>query len=177
MMPRFPLSLCVPVLLASAACSEAAPCAGSVISRDGVGAVRIGMPLDSLRGLCRIVRDTTEMNEGDAGHVVYALVGGDTLRVEIDEDSVWRIAVRRPGFATDDSIRVGTPLSSFLVGRHPTIGVGEGTVYVFDPRHPGNSFGLSGEAYARVPNLTPAELAGLPPSTVIDEILVTGISP
>ena len=62
----------------------------------------------------------------------------------------------------------------FLIGRHPTIGVGEGRVYLFDPRHRGNSFGLSDEAYARVPKLTAAGLVRLPRSTTIKEILVTG---
>ena len=36
-------------------------------------------------------------------------------------------------------------------------------------------FGLSAEAYARVPKLTDASLAKLPRSTIIDEILVTGV--
>ena len=106
--------------------AQAARCAESAISADRVGVVRIGMPFDSLRARCRVVRDTTEMNEGEEQRVVYALVGDDTLRIEVSRDSVWRIGVRRPGFATRDSIRVGMPLSRFLVGRHPTIGVGEG---------------------------------------------------
>jgi hypothetical protein len=151
-------------------------CAESLIGSDRVGIVRIGMPVDSVRARCRVVRDTTEMNEGEDQRVIYALVGSDTLRIEVVQNAVWRISVRRPGFATRDSIRVGMPLSRFLVGRHPTIGVGEGRVYLFDPRHRGNSFGLSDEAYARIPKLTPAGLSRLPPSTVIDEILVTGIS-
>lgn len=116
------------------------------------------------------------MDEGGSYRVVYALVAGDTLRIEVEHDTVWRIAVRRPRFATRDSIRVGMPLSRFLVNRHPTIGVGEGRVYLFDARHPGNSFGLSHEAYRRLPKLTVAGLAGLPRSTIVDEILITGIS-
>lgn len=150
-------------------------CADSRILGDRVGPIRIGMPVDSVRMRCRLVRDTSEMNEGEAGRVVYALVGGDTLRIEIERDAVWRLSVRRPGFATRDSIHVGLPLARYLVGRHPAIGVGEGKVYLFDAHHRGNSFGLSAEAYARVPHLTPAGLARLPRSTVIDEILVTGI--
>jgi hypothetical protein len=151
-------------------------CAESVIAGDRVGIVRIGMPIDSVRARCRIVRDTTEMNEGEDQRIIYALVGGGTLRIEVDQNAVWRISVRQPGFATSDSIHVGMPLSRFLVGRHPTIGVGEGRVYLFDPRHHGNSFGLSDEAHARVPKLTAAGLSRLPRSTVIDEILVTGSS-
>lgn len=151
-------------------------CSASVILGDRVGIVRIGMPMDSLRSRCRVIRDTSETNEGDEQHVVYALVGGDTLRIEAERNVVWRLSVRRPGFATRDSIRVGTPLSRFLIGRRPTLDVGGGKVYVFDARHPGNGFGLSNEAFARVPKLTAAGLTRLPPSTIIDEILVTGTS-
>ena len=147
-----------------------------MITSDRVGVIRLGMPLDSVRGRCPILRDTAEINEGESERVVYALVANDTLRIEVLRESVWRIAVRRPRYTTSDSIRVGIPLARFLRGRHPTIGVGEGKVYLFDRRHCGNSFGLSAEAYQRVPKLTEASLRRLPRSTLIDEILVTGIS-
>src|SRR6478735_666770 len=111
------------------------------------------MPIDSVRTRCRIVRDTTEMNEGEAERVVYALVAGDTLRIEVDRGIVRRLSVRRPAFATRDSVRVGMPFSRFLKGRQLRIGIGEGKVYVFDTRLPGNSFGLSEEAYVRGPKL------------------------
>ena len=171
--------LLLPCLLVAVPLLAQAPrrgCSDSMIQFDRVGIVRNGMPLDSVRTLCRVVRDTTEENEGEDQQVVYALVGGDTLRIEVDRDTVWRLSVRRPGFATRDSIHVGTPVSRFIVGRHLTIGIGEGKVYVFDARHRGNSFGLSHEAYDRVPKLTAAGLARLPRTTVIDEILVTGTS-
>lgn len=136
--------------------------------------IQIGMPLASVRERCPILRDTTEMNEGEPGRVVYALVARDTVRLDVQRDSVWFIRVRRPGFTTTDSIRVGTPLTRFLAGRHPTILVGEGKVYLVDRTHCGNSFGLSAEAYRQAPRLTEASLSRLPRSTVIDEILVTG---
>jgi hypothetical protein len=163
------------LLAPSLAGAQSAGCSASLILADRVGIVRIGMPMDSVRSQCRVIRDTSEMDEGEAHHVAYAVVAGDTLRINIDHDVVWRLSVRRPRFATQDSIRVGMPLSRFLVGRHPDIGVGEGKVYLFDPRHPGNSFGLSDEAYAHVATLTSAGLARLPRSTIIDEILVIGI--
>jgi hypothetical protein len=148
-------------------------CDSSLITSIGVGAVENGMPLAAVAARCAVLRDTTELNEGAGQRVVYALVAGDTLRLEIVRDSVWRIAVRSPTFATSDSLRVGMSLSRFLTARAPTIGIGEGKVYVFDRSHPGNSFGLSAEAFARVSGLTPARLHELPASTVIDEILVT----
>ena len=154
--------------------AQAPPCADATITGDRVGLVRIGMPLNSVRARCPILRDTTEINEGESARVVYALVAGDTLRIALQRNSVWLIAARRPRFATKDSIRAGMPLSRFLVGRQPEIRVGEGKVYLLDRQHCGNSFGLSAEAYRRVPQLTGSTLSRLPRSTVIDEILVIG---
>jgi hypothetical protein len=164
------------ILAARPVVAQAPLCADSIITGNRVGVIQIGMSLDSVRTRCRIVRDTIEMNEGEAGRVVYALVAGDTVRIDVLRNSVWFIKVRRPGFTTTDSIRIGTRLARFLVGRRPTIIVGEGKVYLVVRDHCGNSFGLSAEAYRRVPNLNEATLTRLPRSTVIDEILVRGNS-
>jgi hypothetical protein len=66
-------------------------------------------------------------------------------------------------------------LARFLVGRHPSVLVGEGKVYLLDRQHCGISFGLSREANAKAARLDAAALKLLPRSTTIDEILVTGI--
>lgn len=166
------LSALAPRLLAS----QASSCADPTIGSDRVGLIRIGMPLDSVRRRCRIVRDTTEMDEGESARVVYVAAAGDTLRMGVRDSAVSVIAVDRPAFSTRDSIRVGTPLARFLVGRHVTVLVGEGKVFLLSSDHCGNSFGLSAAAYAQVTHLTAATLARLPRSTVIDEILITGIS-
>jgi hypothetical protein len=170
---RIPLVLLV--LTARLVGAQAPRCAAATIAGDGVGVIRIGMPLDSVRARCPILRDTIEMNEGEAGRVAYALVAGDTVRIDVLQNSVWFIKVRRPRFATTDSIRVGTALAQFLIGRRPTILVGEGKVYLLDHDHCGNSFGLSAEAYRQIPRNDTA-LARLPRSTVIEEILVRGTS-
>jgi hypothetical protein len=149
-------------------------CTSSRITGNAVGVIHIGMSLDSMRMRCPIVRDTAEMNEGDAYRVVYALVAGDTLRIEVEKNSVWRMTARRPRFSTSDSIRAGMPLSRFLTGRRRAVLVGEGKVFLTDPQHCGNSFGLSDEAFRRVPGLTERTLARLPRSTIIDAILVVG---
>jgi hypothetical protein len=153
-----------------------ARCTDAAITDDAVGVIRIGMSVDSVRAECPIARDTTEMNEGEPERAVYALVAGDTIRLRVSNDAVRVIAVRRPTFMTADSIHVGMPLSRFLVGRHPRVLVGEGKVYLRVDGHCGNSFGLSGEAYRRLPGLREATLGQLPATTVIDEILVVGTS-
>jgi hypothetical protein len=171
--------LVIRVLLAAAPCGAAAqarPCSDATITGDRVGVIRIGMSLDSVRTRCRIVRDTMEMDEGEASRAVYVLVAGDTVRIDVLNNAVEFIKIRRPRFMTQDSIRTGMPVARFLIGRRPQILVGEGKVYLVDGTHCGNSFGLSAEAYARVRHLTEASLARLPRSTVIDEIGVTGTS-
>jgi hypothetical protein len=173
---RFRFSLLLLAVAPAPALAQARRCGDATITGDRVGAVRIGMSLDSVRTRCRIIRDTTEMDEGEAGRVVYALVAEDTVRIDVMNNSVEFIRVRRNLFMTQDSIRAGMPLARFLIGRHPEILVGEGKVYLVDRTHCGISFGLSAEAYARARHLTEVSLARLPRSTVIDEILVIGIS-
>jgi hypothetical protein len=156
------------------AAAPIARCTDATIMDDRVGAVRIGMSVDSVRAQCPIVRDTTEFNEGEPGRIVYALVAGDTIRLGVSRDTVRVIAVRRPTFMTSDSIHVGMPLSRFLSGRRPRVLVGEGKVYLRVDGRCGNSFGLSREAFQHVRGLNEATVGRLPPTTVIDEILVLG---
>lgn len=156
------------------ASAQASLCADTLVAGNRVGSIRLGMTISDLRNACSILRDTVEMNEGEAGRVVYALVAHDTVRVDVLHDSVRFIKVHGPRFVTRDSIHAGMPLARFLIGRRPRVLIGEGKVYLRDPQHCGISFGLSPEAYVRAPNLKAAALARLPRSTTIDEILVTG---
>jgi hypothetical protein len=155
---------------------QATGCADGTVTGERVGIVRIGMAIASVREHCPILRDTTEMNEGERGRVVYALVARDTLRIDVLHDSVRFIKARGRGFTTRDSIFVGMSLARFLNGRHPSILVGEGKVYLLDRQHCGISFGLSREAYVKAPRLDAFALKRLPRSTTIDEILVTGVT-
>lgn len=152
-------------------------CKDSVVRARSVGPIRIGMPIDSVKARCGILRDTIEYNEGEPGRVLYASVAGDTVRVEVLRDSsVDRLSVRSPRFTTPDGLHAGMSLRAFLRGRDVVeVGPGEGKVYLSERHHCGISFGLSDEAYARLP-LTPAKLHRLPASTIIDLILVHGIS-
>ncbi len=174
MKSRFRVLLFVVAVTPCVAQAQRARCADATITGNRVGAIRIGMSLDSVGATCRIIRDTTEMDEGEAGRVVYVLVAGDTARIDVLNNSVEFISVRRPRFMTTDSIRPQMPLARYLRGRRPEILVGEGKILLVDRTHCGNSFGLSAEAYATLPRLTAASLARLPRSTMIDEIVVTG---
>jgi hypothetical protein len=166
----FALFAVVPGLVSA----QVSRCANTLVTGNRVGRIRLGMTIADLRNDCSILRDTIEVNEGEAGRVVYALVAHDTVRLDVLHDSVRFIRVHGPRFVTPDSIHAGMPLFRFLIGRQPRVLVGEGKVYLRDPQHCGISFGLSPEAYAHAPKLTTAALARLPRSTTIDEILVTG---
>jgi hypothetical protein len=133
------------------------------------------MPVDSIRVICSIIRDTSEMAEGDRYRVVYALVANDTLKIDISRDRIRTITVERPTYVTVDSIRVGMPVSEFLKRWQPEVVVGEGKMFMLDDRNlPGLSFGLTQEAYHRAPTINKSNLSTLPRSTHIDLILVRG---
>ncbi len=78
-------------------------CADATITGDRVGAIHMGMPLDSVRRVCSIIRDTTEYAEGELVRVIYVLVAGDTVHLDVTGDSVDGIAVDTRTFATRDS--------------------------------------------------------------------------
>lgn len=148
-------------------------CHGRLIESNGVGPIHIGMPVDSVRATCHIVRDTMEMSEGDLYREVYVQVDDDTVSFDVNGDRVRTILVNSPHFMTSDSIHVGMRLSRFLKGRQVQILVGEGEVVLLDrAHHCGNSFALSSQAYRALP-LSDAKLRRLPASTTLTAIFVT----
>ncbi len=151
-------------------------CGAPVIDSAGVGGLRVGTSLDSVRLRCDVVRDTVERRaEGMPVRVLTVAVGGTPVEAEIAEGRVWRINVTTRGPRTVDSLGVGTPLRQ-LIARFPeAIGAhGEGGVYMPSARC-GLGFRLTspGPAVA-FRGGTAAALRGLPDSTVVTRVLVTG---
>jgi hypothetical protein len=151
-------------------------CGDRVVTAEGVGELRIGRSIDSVRALCRVLRDTTEIRqEGQPTRVATVLLGSDTIEAEIDSGKVWRIRLTQPGLATSDSLSVGMPLSELLqhgdaVGDH-----GEGKVYVILREKCGMSFGLDIEpGRVATSELDEKALAKLPSDVTIDTILIFG---
>jgi len=151
-------------------------CGGNTLSGRGVGALRIGMDVEAVRRVCRVLSDTTRLaSEGQRARFVGVGFGTETLEAEIVNGRVWRIDVRSPRFRTSDGLGVGTPLSRLLSLKSPRGLTGEGQLFVVSPDHCGLSFRLSDNgSSARSQNWDRAALSRLPSGTVVDRVLAVG---
>lgn len=142
---------------------------------EGVGKIRIGESVESVRRDCTIVRDTTELGaEGMPTRIVSVLFPRDTVEAEIVDGKVWRVAIDSPHFSTADSLRVGTSLARLLRLRRPQGMTGEGALFVMSPDHCGLSFRLSDNGSPVLRDPSPAELSRLPAATRVSNILIVG---
>jgi hypothetical protein len=151
-------------------------CGGTTLSGRGVGALRIGMSVEAVRRVCRVLSDTTRLaSEGQRARFIGVGFGTETLEAEIVNDRVWRIDARSPRFKTGDGLGVGTPLSRLLSLKSPRGLTGEGQLFVASPDHCGLSFRLSDNgSNARSQNWDRAALSRLPSGTVVDRVLAVG---
>jgi hypothetical protein len=88
------------------------------------------MPADSVRLVCQVQSDTTELAEGEPIRVIRIGVEGGSVRIWIERGAIHSIMVESPAFRTADSIGVGSPLARLLEYRDLTGGYGEGDYYV-----------------------------------------------
>ncbi len=131
----------------------APPCGASrVLSGNGVGALRIGMSLDSLRAACEVVHDTVIAlgAEGLPEHRITVRLDSVLLEANLDDGRVQRITVTDSTLRTADALGVGSRAGAFD-DLDATVVSGEGNVVLITPRHCGMSFRLGGVSAARVP--------------------------
>jgi len=150
-------------------------CGRPVMDGDGVGNVRIGMAVDTVKARCSILRDTIERrSEGQEERILVAPFEDDTAIVEVNEGRVWRIEVTNPGIRTSNWLGVGTPLST-LLGLEGGVQAltGEGNLFLISKALCGMSFELS-EPKSPSGNWDAARLRTLPKSTVVKRVLVIG---
>lgn len=150
-------------------------CGRPVVDGDGVGAIRIGMPADSVKAHCAVVRDTMELrSEGQLERILVVAFGGDTANVEVSSELVWRIEITEPGLRTADWLGVGTPLATLLAVKGGVQGLtGEGNLFLITEAHCGLSFELS-EPRSPAGSWSAERLRTLPPNTVVKRVLVIG---
>src|SRR4051812_24527930 len=128
----------------SGAPPETSTCGDEFIGDEGMGRVTIGAPLDSVRAVCRVTRDTTvRADEGMMARKVTVALRSDTVVAEIVKGRVWRIEVASPRFQSRDSLGVGTSLERLLTLDDPRGLTGEGRLFLMSPDHCGLSFRLS----------------------------------
>ena len=132
-----------------------------VLAGEGVGCLRIGVPLAALSAECEIVADRTVAGpEGMEERRADVLVAGDTLAATVVRDSVWRVAVTVPSLATADGLRVGSAAAAMLGRLGSRVIGGEGRLFITLADHCGMSFELA----------VPRELLALPPDQAAGRI-------
>lgn len=160
----------------TAVASSTRACDAKTITADGVGPIRIGANVDSVKKICRVKRDTTQLGgEGMMERRVSISIPPGELDAEIVDGRVWRLDIRSPGFRTTDSLGVGSSLAELLRHKDPRPAAGEGIVVVMLGDHCGMSFVLAGGFKSGVfRKWTGDELAKLPASTKVERVLVFG---
>ena len=154
-------------------------CGEEIIADEGIGQLKIGASMESVRQKCTVVRDTTVVDvEGMPSRRLAVVFSRDTVEAEIVDGRVWRIAVLSPRLRTADSLGVGTTIARLLQLKDPHGMTGEGQFFVASPAHCGNSFRLAIADVGPAPgDLDRAGLARLPRSTAVNEVLIFGCHP
>jgi hypothetical protein len=152
-------------------------CGEEVVTDEGIGQLRIGATVESIKQKCNVVRDTTVIaGEGMPARKLAVAFSRDTVEAEIVDGRVWRIAVRSPGLRTAESLGAGTLNQRLIVQlKNPRGMMGEGQLFVASPDHCGMSFRLAnGGPRAQRGDLDKAGLRSLPVTAVVSEVLVFG---
>jgi hypothetical protein len=151
-------------------------CGEEIVTDEGIGALRIGATVSSIRQKCNVLRDTTALaDEGMPARKLTVAFSRDTVEAQIVDGRVWRIAVHAPRLQTADSLGVGITLARLLRLRNPRGMTGEGMYFVASPEHCGMSFRLANAGLgAWRGDQDSAGLARLPRSSVVSEVLVFG---
>lgn len=141
-----------------------------VLTAEGVGALRVGLPLDSLRRVCEVVSDTVDARgrEGSPEHRVVVRIAEDLVEATVENGRISRIAVASPRFRTADSIGVGTGAPALRLGSFQ-VAIGEGNVALIGENRCGVSFLLEG-----VEDFPTPTLATLPDSARVRRVLLFG---
>ena len=156
--------------------SQPIACAEASFDGSGLGALRIGATIETVRTACPVIRETPEIREeGLPARVLAVAFGMDTIEAEVDSGRVWRIVLSQPRFRTIDSLGVGTSIARLLAlpGVHGVIG--EGALYLAAPVHCGVSFRVTDPVDdSPASDWTLPMLKRLPAATVVTAVLISG---
>lgn len=151
-------------------------CGDEVITDEGIGQLRIGTTVESIRQKCNVARDTTVIaGEGMPARKLAVAFSRDTVEAEIVNGRVRRIAVLSPRLRTAASLGVGTRGVRLLELKDAHGMMGEGELFVASPDHCGMSFRLANAGPGgHRGDLDRAGLGRLPVQTVVSEVLIFG---
>lgn len=161
---------------ATSASGQESSCGVEVLGEEGIGELRVGVTVESVRQKCNVVRDTTAPGtEGMPTRKLSVALSRDTVEAEIVDGRVWRIAVHSPRLRTADALGVGTSIGRLRQLKDPRGMMGEGKFFVASPQHCGMSFRLSNAGpRAQRGDMDRAGLFRLPETAVVSEVLIFG---
>ena len=141
----------------------------TVLSGDGIGALRLGATLQDVRAACDVIHDSTltHGNEGMPERRIRVALATDTLEGVVVNDSLRRVEVTTPRIRTADSLGVGTTARR-LRDANATLAVGDRGVFALVPTHCGLSFHLAGVRPDQ------ASWSEVPDEAIVDRVLVFG---
>ena len=160
---------------ATNASGQKSSCGAEVLGEEGIGELRIGASVESVRQKCSVVRDTTAPGaEGMPARKLAVALSRDTVEAEIVDGKVWRIAVHSPRLRTADALGVGTSIGRLRQLKEPRGMMGEGQFFVASPQHCGMSFRLSNAGPAARGDMDRAGLFRLSEAAVVSQVLIFG---
>jgi len=163
---------------AKALARDARLCSGKLtLTGVGVGVVRVGQSVETVRKACHVVR--AKLKKGETRPPENTLdfkIGATSVQAEIAQGRVWRVIVDDGPLRTTDKLGVGGSLASLLASGPARASETEGVIYAATAAHCGMSFALSyppkrGEDRD---SWTAEGLARLPADTKIVRILMAG---
>jgi hypothetical protein len=163
---------------ATGASGQKSSCGAEVLGEEGIGELRLGSTVESVRQKCNVVRDTTAPGaEGMPARKLAVALSRDTVEAEIVDGKVWRIAVHSPQLRTADALGVGTSIGRLRQLKEPRGMMGEGQFFVASPQHCGMSFRLSNAGPAARGDMDRAGLFRLSEAAVVSQVLIFGCGP
>jgi hypothetical protein len=150
-------------------------CGAEILGEEGIGELRIGASVESVRQKCNVVRDTTAPGaEGMPARKLAVALSRDTVEAEIVDGKVWRIAVHSPRLRTADALGVGTSIGRLRQLKEPRGMMGEGQFFVASPQHCGMSFRLANAGPAARGDMDRAGLLRLSEAAAVSQVLIFG---
>jgi hypothetical protein len=155
--------------------AQKSSCGEEILGEEGIGELRIGATVESVRQKCNVLRDTTALGaEGMPARKLTVALSRDTVEAEIVNGRVWRIAVDSPRLRTADALGVGTSIGRLRQLKNPRGMMGEGQFFVASPDHCGMSFRLSNAGPRARGDMDRAGLFRLSEMAVVSEVLIFG---
>jgi hypothetical protein len=143
------------------------------LTGDGIGELRVGRTVASVREQCRVLEDK-QLPHGNEGHPerrIKVVIAGSVFDATVVDDRVWRIEVLSAHARTRDSLGVGTTARELQRRGARPPSYGEGGVYTTIESMCGLSFRLGGLQH---PVAIKRGWQAIPPDARVDLVLMFG---